>query len=327
MRVRARGSAFVLAVIVAAVAAGCSCARSFVVPPDAGGEGGVDGGGVDGGGADGAGEDGGWGEDAWVSGDAGADAFDGDAGNCEEVAGYRRCDECALPCPRWRYCNRSLGLCMDREPDGTDEACYIIRADRQYPSGGCPGGEPCAVGRGPGSGSGTPGDPFIGLCIGPDRPADFCRRGAEAGQFVCLYETGAEYRDGPPTTPACTTLTRRTASCGGVCPDVDCPSIPFADGDPWARVEAGCGGLSEARSFGLCTLSAGDDSCLGYAERFEGRYRAACEAAFGEPCACMALLDAPVQPWTYMVEAEACRRYARLFPDSIRCLRSDGTPL
>jgi hypothetical protein len=303
----------------------CTCARSFVVPPDAAVDAAL-------------GSDGATGADAGhlpdpgpPPRDAGAegDAFEGDAGDCSEVAGYRRCDTCALRCERGTVCSRRLGLCITREPDGSNEACWIVLGDRQHPSGGCPAAEPCAVGHGPGAGSGTPEDPYHGLCVGPDRPEQFCRRGTEAGQFVCYYDNGSRYVHGPPTEPACTSLTPSTASCGGVCPEVECPDLELdPEGSSWLLVAAGgCVGLSELRSFGLCTYSSGGPSCLGYASRLEGAYLAACVRQFGEPCACMQMLDAHVQPWTDMVEAEACRRYARLFPESIRCLRSDGTPL
>jgi len=240
-----------------------------------------------------------------------------DAGDCSEVAGYRRCATCALPCTGPTYCNPAFGLCATREPDGTNENCGGF-----LPDGGvftdCPDGELCALGLADLSVS--------GLCLGPDRPADLCAAGAAAGVLQCFYGDGSVYDRGPATSPACAPGTAMTPTCGGTCGPADCPTNYLDPSNPLLFGLPGtCVGVNERRSYGICPYNASDDSCgtfPGFSLYLEG-----CEITYGSPCACVELSGPTVPPRSYLIEAAACRVYAAAFPDLVRCLRPDGTPL
>ena len=233
---------------------------------------------------------------------------------CGCIGGFRRCDTCDEECPFGFACHSLARVCRGRERADFSDACLFNTGSQPSDDPGgiyCATGMTCAV---PSSVSGTPGDPFEGVCM----PTPFCLSLSAASpplstEPMCVYSDGTLVQRGPPA-GECPPGDARQPFCGGACGEASlCPSVQQGIRVPEYQH---CVGVSESRSVGVCTFPR--RRCVPGHQAYNAGLISACSSFFDEPCTCLVTSGQPVEQG-FVVLASVCSRYIEHVRDGSRC--------
>lgn len=240
-----------------------------------------------------------------------------DLAECGDVAGFLRCDRCPDRCPGGTTCVEGLGVCRARHPSGNDDGCHFMltddapRAARELPFTGLP----CAA-----AATSAPGPD--GVFRGLGMPAEYCMAAAAAEGLPpqrCIYPDGSDVVTGPPAIQ-CSGHQELMRVCGGACGEARCFGTV---GESGSLHVSRCVGLSDERSFGICSFRR-----LRCSPNNAPQLLSECENAHSawwsgfEPCACLVSRSQPGAvpgPLGFVAPAGACSKYQALFPGSVEC--------
>ncbi len=235
---------------------------------------------------------------------------------CALIGSHQPCGIlCDRACPDGFACHHQSATCIEfgdalpaRQPTGCDfpDVVHLARPPRY-----CRNDQLCGLTAAPAATG------------GPCFDRTYCEQAESLGTRVrCIYSDFTSFERGPMATEPCpVSPIPDLPFCGLACPSVECPLIDTPPHD-----YASCVGVTEERSFGLCTV--GNYACP--PPPFEpSSLIASAEERIGRPLACAVfrLQSTSTEPYGWITGLEVCRQYKARFPEALDCFDRNQDPV